>query len=402
MWCATFFLQNGTWCVPTAWTTRPGGSWTTPRTGSGSGSAAVGRRSAGQILLEPADVGGEAAVFVGCLADGRGAGRADHAEQQRRIDGPGGDVGVPVPARAEPIARVVAVHQVDPAGDRLDPVDRVGEVDAGRVGVAGVQAEAHARGVIGGRVGHRVPEPADRLERPGHGAVAARRVLDQHRQWPLDALHRLAPVLQAVGEIHARGDVPAVHDQALGPDGRGRLELLVEQLPAGNPDSVVAGGDVDDIRRVDVDVHAGRGKGVPDDRRIPAGDHRPLPALRIAEEKLGCVRAASDRLVQRVVNVEVGSDARHTSEPSARGQAVKPPLDRPRASPTNPAMMPVTIRIRWLRVAEIICTYSPTRHAISPVAVAVMITAAPVWAFLMIMPRTKDMRPRIRVTTVRT
>ena len=352
----------------------------------------------GQVLLQPADIGGQAAVVIGGLADGGGARGADHAEQQRGVDGPGGDVGVPVPARAELIPRVVAVHQVDPAGDRLDPVHRVGEVDAGRVGVAGVQAEAHVRGVIGGRVGHRVPEPADRLERPGHGAVAARGVLDQHRQRPLDALHRLAPVLQAVGEVHARGDVPAVHDQALGPDGRGRLELLVEQLPAGNPDPVVAGGDVDDVRRVDVDVHAGRGEGVPDGRRIPAGYHRSLPALRIAEEELGRVRAAGDRLVQRVVNVEVGSDARHASEPSRpaaepNGQAVKPPLDRPRASPTNPAMMPVTIRIRWLRVAEIICTYSPTRHATSPVAVAVMITAAPVWAFRMIMPRTKDMRP---------
>src|SRR5580692_10558314 len=100
--------------------TRPGGSWTTPRTGSGSGWAAV---------------------LVRGLADGRGAGRPDHPEQQRRVDGPGGDVGVPVPARAELIARVVAVHQVDPAGDRLDPVDHVGQVDAGRVGVAGVQAE---------------------------------------------------------------------------------------------------------------------------------------------------------------------------------------------------------------------------------------------------------------------
>ena len=33
------------------------------------------------------------------------------------------------------------MHQVDPAGDRLDPVDRLGEIDTRRVGVAGVQAE---------------------------------------------------------------------------------------------------------------------------------------------------------------------------------------------------------------------------------------------------------------------
>src|SRR5580658_5785193 len=172
MWCATFFLPNGTWCVPTATMTRPGASWITPRTGSGSGSA--GRRwSARQVLPQPADVGGEAAAGVWGLADGRGARRADHAEQQRRVDGPGGDVGVPVPARAELIARVVAVHQVDPAGDRLDPVDGVGEVDASRVGVAGVQAEPDVLAVPGGGVGDRVPEPGDRVQRPGHGAVPA-------------------------------------------------------------------------------------------------------------------------------------------------------------------------------------------------------------------------------------
>jgi hypothetical protein len=193
------------------------------------------------------------------------------------------------------------VHQVDPAGDGLDPVGRVGEVDAGRVGVAGVQAEAEVGAVtgvsFGGRLGYRFPQPGDRVERPGHGAVAARGVLDQHRQRPLDPLHRLAPVLQAVLGRHPRGDVAAVHDQALGPDRRGRLELLVEDLPARDPDPVVAGRDVDDVRRVDVDVDARRGEGVPDGGRIAAGYHRALPPLRVAEEELGRVRAAGDRLV---------------------------------------------------------------------------------------------------------
>ena len=67
------------------------------------------------------------------------------------------DVGVPVPARTELVPRVVAVHQVDPAGDRLDLVRRVGQVDAGRVGVAGIQAETQVR-VVTGRVADRVPE----------------------------------------------------------------------------------------------------------------------------------------------------------------------------------------------------------------------------------------------------
>src|SRR5208282_2860594 len=109
MWCETFFFPNGTWCVPTAPMTRPEASLITPRTGTGSGSARGSPGSAGQVLLQPADVGGEAAAFVGGLADGRGAGRADDADQQRGVDGARVDVGVPVPARAELIAGIVAV-----------------------------------------------------------------------------------------------------------------------------------------------------------------------------------------------------------------------------------------------------------------------------------------------------
>jgi hypothetical protein len=48
---------------------------------------------------------------------------------------------------------------------------------------------------------------------------------------------------------------------------------------------------------VDVDVDARRGEGVPDGGRIAAGYHRALPPLRVAEEELGRVRAAGDRLV---------------------------------------------------------------------------------------------------------
>ncbi len=42
------------------------------------------------------------------------------------------------------------------------------------------------------------------------------------------------------------------------------------------------------------------------------------------------------------------------------------------ATPTKPAMIPVTMRIRWFRVAETICTYSPIRIENRPVAVAMM------------------------------
>src|SRR5271170_2648654 len=101
MWCGTFFSPNGTWCVPMASTTRRVVSWTRPRTGSGSGSPG---RSGAQVLLQPADVGGQPAVLLGRLADGGGPGRPDHAEQQRRVNRPRRDVRVPVPSGAELVA----------------------------------------------------------------------------------------------------------------------------------------------------------------------------------------------------------------------------------------------------------------------------------------------------------
>src|SRR5581483_10797571 len=178
------------------------------------------------------------------------------------------------------------------------------------------------------------------------------------------------------------------------------LEVLVEQLAARDPDPVVAGGHVDHVRRVDVDIDPGRGEGIPDGGRVAARYHRAFPALRVAEEELGRVRTVGDGLVQRVVDVEVGSDTRHAPEPSLRAQAVKPPRPSAMASPTNPAMMPATIRIRCSRVAEIICTYSPTRQATRPVAVVMMTTAALVWVFLTSMPRTNETRPTTKVKMV--
>jgi uncharacterized membrane protein len=61
-------------------------------------------RLGAQVLLQPADVGGQPAVLFWRLADHRRARRPDHAEQQRRVDGPRRDVRVPVPAGAELVA----------------------------------------------------------------------------------------------------------------------------------------------------------------------------------------------------------------------------------------------------------------------------------------------------------
>jgi Glycosyltransferase family 87 len=78
----------------------------------------------GELLAEPADVGGDSGLRR--LADRWRAGRPHHVEQRRRVDRARVEVRVPVGAGPELVARVVAVHQVDPAGDRLDLVHHVG------------------------------------------------------------------------------------------------------------------------------------------------------------------------------------------------------------------------------------------------------------------------------------
>ena len=208
------------------------------------------------------------------------------------------------------------MHQVDPAGDGLDPVDRVGQVDARRVRVAGVEAEADLAAAVGHRAAHPFPQPGDRLQPAGHRALAAGGVLDQQRKRPVELADRLDPVGHARGRIGARGDVPAVHDEPLGADRRRRLELLVEQLPARDADPVVGGGHVDHVRGVDVDVHARRGVGLTQRGGIAARDDRSLPPLRVAEEELRGLGPACDRVVQGVVRVEVAADTHHALERS--------------------------------------------------------------------------------------
>src|SRR6202035_5402329 len=84
-----------------------------------------------------------------------------------------------------------------------------------------------------------------------------------------------------------------------------------EYFSAGNPDPVVARRHVDDVRRVDIDVHVGGGVRGLDGGGVATGYHGGFPALRVAEEELDRVRADGDRLGERVSNVDVGSDARH-------------------------------------------------------------------------------------------
>jgi hypothetical protein len=66
----------------------------------------------------------------------------DHLLQDIRAHLSLAQVGVAVRTRAGGIAGVVRVEQVDPPDDRQHPRDRVPELLPGRVGVAGVEAEA--------------------------------------------------------------------------------------------------------------------------------------------------------------------------------------------------------------------------------------------------------------------
>ena len=106
-----------------------------------------------------------------------------------------------VPAGAELVSRVVAVHQVDPAGDGLDPVHDGRQVLTGRERVTGVQAEADLAAAV--RCTDGIPEPGDAVEAARHSAIAAGGVLNQHRQRPLDPLDGLAPAVVTFRGVHA-------------------------------------------------------------------------------------------------------------------------------------------------------------------------------------------------------
>src|SRR5690606_19612618 len=105
-------------------------------------------------------------------------------------------------------------------------------------------------------------------------------------------------------------DVAAVHDQALGADLRGRVHVLLEQLAGGDPDAVVRGRDVDDVRRVDVQVDAGGlGRRTQGTGPTVVPDLGALVVLGVPEEELDEVGAAGDGLGDRVGLVDVGTDA---------------------------------------------------------------------------------------------
>src|SRR5699024_3306042 len=88
------------------------------------------------------EVGDVLVGAAGGLEDHRGAGVAYDGREKVGVDLAGVDVRVPVSAGVELVAAVVAVDEVDAAGDRADLVDHRLQRDAAGVGVAGVEAEA--------------------------------------------------------------------------------------------------------------------------------------------------------------------------------------------------------------------------------------------------------------------
>src|SRR5690348_4644076 len=231
---------------------------------------------------------------------------------------------LPVAEGAELVARVVAVHQVDPAGDGLDPVHDAGQVLAAGVGVAGVQAEPDLAGagpVAGGQIADGIPEALQCGQAPGHRVVAAGGVLDQQGYRPFYPLDRLAPVGVSLAFIDAAGDVAAVHDQALRADRSRGGELLAQQLAAGDTDPVVRAGHVDAVRRVDEDLEARLVERSAKLARVTAGERGRAPALGVTEEELDDLGTGGARHRQRITFTVVRTNANHAPERRAGAKA---------------------------------------------------------------------------------
>ena len=219
----------------------------------------------------------------------------------------GADVGMAVGAGVEVVAAVVAVDQVDPAGDGADLVDHGLERDATGMGVAGVEAETDLVGAVGGR--DSVEDALDPVEVAGHGVVAAGGVLDQERDLQVGGLDGLAPVVEADGRVVVLVDMAAVDDQTARPDLGSGVHVLLEELARRDPDPVVGGGDVDDVGSVDVETDArGLGVGPQPGHASGVADLGASVALRVAEEELHVRRSTGLRLGDRVGLLDVGSE----------------------------------------------------------------------------------------------
>src|SRR4029453_9586293 len=99
----------------------------------------LSNRASADVLAQERDV--VLSAFVGGFADHWRVRGLDHRNQQFRVDLSGAEVRVPIGAGTRGIARVVAVHQVDAAGKRLDAIHRIDQRFARCPGMAGGEAE---------------------------------------------------------------------------------------------------------------------------------------------------------------------------------------------------------------------------------------------------------------------
>ena len=234
------------------------------------------------------------------------------SSERLRVDRARVEVGVPVGARVERVARVVAVHQVDPAGDRLHPVD----------GVRRGRCRPSWRGRCRGRTRRRRHPGRSRRRSPPRAARSRR------------ATRAIAPLPPAVFSMSI-GSGRSICSMALtqfatpwagstspvtcppctispfAPMDAAAFSCWSSSFLLGMRIRLLVDRHVDHVRGVDVHVHIRRGVGVAQRAGITAGDDRPLPALRVTEEELRDPRAARHRVVQRVIGVEVPANTHH-------------------------------------------------------------------------------------------
>ena len=281
------------------------------RAADGGGGADLHRRALGglsgwlsrQVPAQEGDVGRLALDPAGVSqTTGAPAARHDLERAASRLDLAVAEVGVPVGAGAEGVARVVAVHEVDAAGDRQHPLDdgrpaprrrRARGRCPGRTRRPRSRPTAsHSRAIASSRRAIAKSPPAVFSTSTGSGHSIRSNVLTQF----VDADRR----------VLALGDVPAVHDQPLGAGAGRRRGVVGQDLARRDADACCWA-----TPRSRCTARGRRGRRPPPRALEALGHDRGLPALRVAEEGLHEVGVARPRLAEQVGRGDVGTDAQH-------------------------------------------------------------------------------------------
>ena len=204
------------------------------------------------------------------------AGRGAHADQHVRVDRALADVRVPVARRAELVAGVVEVHEVDPAGDRLDPVDHVDQLLARRRSAWQVSRQKPTSNspTASQRRASASNRRAIAWSPPAVFSISTGTGKPPSSAW---RARNLRQFVDAVGGVVLRGDVPAVHHQPDAPRPRPRPSACwVTSLRDGMRIRLFGRGEVDHVGRVHDDRRAApraapRPAGAPGASSSPAG-----------------------------------------------------------------------------------------------------------------------------------